>query len=181
MNLGEFSSVSARDHKRLMGVYEKSRSRDITVSDLETLKRKHEFVRDDERDEEKMSSDWEVRMARKYYDMLYKEFAIADLSRYKEGKIGLRWRTEHEVVLGKGQFVCGNKACATSLELCSYELPFSYVEHGIKKSELVKVKTCPECSKKLFYKKLKEEDAAAEKEAEREAEKKKKKRKSDDE
>ena len=36
------------------------------------------------------------------YDKLFKEFAIADLSRYKEKKIGLRWRTEREVVCGKG-------------------------------------------------------------------------------
>lgn len=40
---------------------------------------------------------------------LFKEYAIADLSRYKEGRVGLRWRTQKEVVSGRGQFVCGAK------------------------------------------------------------------------
>lgn len=40
---------------------------------------------------------------------LFKEYAIADLSRYKEGRVGLRWRTQEEVVSGRGQFVCGAK------------------------------------------------------------------------
>jgi protein FRA10AC1 len=31
------------------------------------------------------------------------------MSRYKENRIGLRWRTEEEVITGKGQFQCGNK------------------------------------------------------------------------
>ncbi|CAM9306421.1 unnamed protein product, partial [Phaeothamnion confervicola] len=40
-------------------------------------------------------------MALKYYRRLYKEYALADLSRYTEGKVGLRWRTESEVIAGK--------------------------------------------------------------------------------
>ena len=39
---------------------------------------------------------------------LFKEYAIADLSRHKEGRVGLRWRTQ-EVVSGRGQFICGAK------------------------------------------------------------------------
>lgn len=174
----DLTSVSTRDHQRLMDVYQKNYSRGIPASDLETLKRKHEFVRDDEKDQEKISTEWEVRMARRYYDMLYKEFAIADLSRYKEGKVGLRWRTEIEVVQGKGQLICGNKSCNCTDELHSYEVPFSYVEHGNKKSELVKVRTCHACSKKLFYKKLKEEkvEETAERHVEDKRPKKKKKK-----
>lgn len=38
---------------------------------------------------------------------LFKEYAIADLTRYKEGRVGLRWRTQREVVSGRGQFSCG--------------------------------------------------------------------------
>ena len=33
-------------------------------------------------------------MAIKYYNKLYREYALADMSRHREGKIGLRWRTE---------------------------------------------------------------------------------------
>jgi hypothetical protein len=39
----------------------------------------------------------------RYYSKLFKEYCIADLSRYKERKIGMRWRVEKEVVVGKGQ------------------------------------------------------------------------------
>jgi hypothetical protein len=49
----------------------------------------------------------QVRLARRYYAKLYREFCIADLSRHKEGRVGLRWRTQKEVVSGKGQFACG--------------------------------------------------------------------------
>lgn len=30
---------------------------------------------------------WERRLAKKYYDKLFKEYAITDLSRYKENKV----------------------------------------------------------------------------------------------
>ncbi|KAJ6964646.1 hypothetical protein NC652_002787 [Populus alba x Populus x berolinensis] len=35
--------------------------------------------------------------------------------------IGLRWRTEKEVISGKGQFICGNKHCDVKDGLASYE------------------------------------------------------------
>lgn len=47
---------------------------------------------------------WEKRLAKRYYDKLYKEYAIADLSRYKDNKIALRWRTQQEVIDGKGMY-----------------------------------------------------------------------------
>jgi protein FRA10AC1 len=61
-------------------------------------------------------------LARKYYDRLFKEYVIADLSRYTEGKIGLRWRIEGEVFSGKGQFICAEKRCNANKDLCSYEV-----------------------------------------------------------
>ena len=36
--------------------------------------------------------------------------------------MGLRWRTEREVVIGKGQFVCGAKGCDERRALASYEV-----------------------------------------------------------
>ena len=47
---------------------------------------------------------------------------MADLSRYKEQKVGMRWRVEKEVVVGKGQFSCGNKRCDSKSGLASYEV-----------------------------------------------------------
>lgn len=41
----------------------------------------------------------------------------------QESKVGLRWRTEQEVVVGKGQFACGAKSCDERRALASYEVP----------------------------------------------------------
>ncbi|RRT74829.1 hypothetical protein B296_00031888, partial [Ensete ventricosum] len=57
-------------------------------------------------------------------------------------QIGLRWRTEKEVVSGKGQFICGNKKCNEKDGLGSYEVNFSYLEAGENKQALVKLVAC---------------------------------------
>jgi protein FRA10AC1 len=59
-------------------------------------------------------------MAKKYYDKLFKEYCIADLSAFKKGKIGLRWRTQQEVFDGRGQFRCGNQACDSTEDLVAH-------------------------------------------------------------
>lgn len=71
------------------------------------------------------------------------------------GRIGLRWRTEREVIAGRGQFTCASKHCNSEKNLHSYEVPFDYSENNVKKSELVKVRVCIDCARKLFYDKLK--------------------------
>ena len=71
------------------------------------------------------------------------------------GRIGLRWRTEREVIAGRGQFTCASKHCDSDRNLHSYEVPFDYSEQSIKKSELVKVRVCIDCARKLFHDKLK--------------------------
>jgi protein FRA10AC1 len=53
-------------------------------------------------DEADSDISWEQRIAKRYYDKLFKEYAICELKRYKEGKIAMRWRTENEVIVGKG-------------------------------------------------------------------------------
>jgi len=63
----------------------------------------------------------------------------------------MRWRTEKEVVSGKGQFVCGNKQCGNRQGLGSYEVNFGYKEAGEHKQALVKLRVCPECADKLNY------------------------------
>eukprot|EP01105_Mastigella_eilhardi_P018490 TRINITY_DN4284_c1_g1_i1.p1 TRINITY_DN4284_c1_g1~~TRINITY_DN4284_c1_g1_i1.p1 ORF type:complete len:306 (+),score=87.13 TRINITY_DN4284_c1_g1_i1:36-920(+) len=97
-------------------------------------------------------STWEKRLVKRYYDKLYREYCLADLSRYKTGQVGLRWRTEKEVMAGKGQFVCGAKACSATQQLASYEVMFAYKEDDEKKEALVKLRLCPECAKKLKFK-----------------------------
>ena len=42
------------------------------------------FIRTDEDNDER---DYAKRLAKKYYDKLFKEYCLADLSRYREGKV----------------------------------------------------------------------------------------------
>ena len=84
-------------------------------------------------------------MAAKYYKKLVKEYAVVDLSRYKEGKVGMRWRTEKEVISGKGQFECASLTCEHSRGLRSYEVPFVYKEQGETKKvryDLLRLVAC---------------------------------------
>ncbi|CAI9578837.1 unnamed protein product, partial [Staurois parvus] len=117
-------------------------------TDLDVIRENHRFLWQEE-DEEEMT--WEKKLAKKYYDKLFKEYCIADLSRYKENKFGFRWRVEKEVISGKGQFSCGNKRCDEKESLKSWEVNFGYIEHGEKKNALVKLRLCPECSYKLNF------------------------------
>ncbi|CAG5089095.1 Similar to Fra10ac1: Protein FRA10AC1 homolog (Mus musculus) [Cotesia congregata] len=75
-----------------------------------------------------------------------------DTSRRKtDYDVALRWRTEQEVVVGKGQFECGSKKCKIKEGLKSWEVNFGYEEQGEKKNALVKLRLCSECSDKLNY------------------------------
>ncbi|XP_058476310.1 protein FRA10AC1 [Solea solea] len=129
-----------------MADFRRSGAKDKT--DFDVLRENHRFLWRDE-DEDDMT--WEKELAKKYYDKLFKEYCIADLSRYKENKFGFRWRTENEVVSGKGQFQCGNKRCEKQEGLKSWEVNFAYVECSEKRNALVKLRLCPECSFKLNY------------------------------
>ncbi|TVU24083.1 hypothetical protein EJB05_26479 [Eragrostis curvula] len=105
-------------------------------------------------------------------------YCIADMTQYKKGKVGLRWRTEKEVISGKGQFICGNRHCDEKHGLGSYEVNFSYVEAGEQKQALVKLVACKSliavhderCAEKLAYKRQKEKEKEKELSDEKEIE-----------
>uniref|UniRef100_A0A8D0GBU6 FRA10A associated CGG repeat 1 n=1 Tax=Sphenodon punctatus TaxID=8508 RepID=A0A8D0GBU6_SPHPU len=100
-------------------------------TDLDVVRENHKFLW---KEEDEVDMNWEKRLAKKYYDKLFKEYCVADLSRYKENKVHL------EVVLGRlGQFSCGNKHCNEKGGLRSWEVNFGYVEHGEKRNALVKL------------------------------------------
>lgn len=124
-----------------------TRPTDSDRNDYDVLKERHRFLWD----ESDVPDTWEKKLAKTYYDKLFKEYTISDLSRYKDNKVALRWRTEAEVVSGKGQFVCGSKHCIAREELRSWEVNFAYEEDGERKNALVKLRLCPSCSKKLNY------------------------------
>ncbi|KAK6240223.1 hypothetical protein QUC31_005692 [Theobroma cacao] len=112
-------------HKKFLNdyvdFYGKEKSTDVKLpvkTDHDTLREGYRFIRTEEDD---MNPSWEQRLVKRYYDKLFKEYCIADMSQYRSGKIGLRWRTEKEVISGKGQFICGNKHCNEKEDLASYE------------------------------------------------------------
>lgn len=148
--------------------------------DIDVIRENHRFLwEDDELDSDTLS--WEQRLALRYYRKLFKEYCIADLSRYKENKIALRWRTEQEVVTGTGQFQCGSRHCGERDNLRSWEVNFRYIEKGEPLNALVKVRLCPTHTDQLNYRTKKREckkQRRREKE-ERRAEKKRKRRKLD--
>ncbi|KAJ3405013.1 hypothetical protein HDU80_002021 [Chytriomyces hyalinus] len=101
-------------------------------SELDILRKNHKFLRTDEddapdsTDTSNPNSNWEQRIAKKYYDKLFKEFAIANLERYKEGRVALRWRSKREVVSGIGQFTCANTKCKHRAPFMPPPIPASY-------------------------------------------------------
>lgn len=124
-------------------------------TDQDTLRETYRFIRTEDDDVE---NSWEQRLAKRYYDKLFREYCIADMSRYKDGKVGLRWRSEKEVISGKGQFVCGSRKCDAKEGLSSYEVNFAYNEAGQSKQALVKLRVCPRCADKLNYKREKDRE-----------------------
>ncbi|PWW73900.1 hypothetical protein C7212DRAFT_283963 [Tuber magnatum] len=126
-------------------------------NERDILEDHHQFIRTDgEADTE------EKRIAKSYYDKLFKEFAMVELERWREKQIAMRWRTKQEVLDGKGQFSCANLSCRnhrSTLDenpdeeggLRSVELNFEYVEHGEKKHALVTARVCKGCAVKLRY------------------------------
>lgn len=123
----------------------------------ELLRKHHRFLRS-EREEDEARNNWEKRIATRYEAELYKEYAVVNLSRYKHKQVALRWRTEKEVLTGKGQQNCASLDCAKLEDLETLEVCFGYTEAGIKKKALVKIRICARCKEKLqncYDKKLK--------------------------
>ncbi|XP_062927775.1 protein FRA10AC1 isoform X3 [Mobula hypostoma] len=90
-------------------------------TDLDVIRDNHRFLWT-EGDETDMN--WEKALAKKYYDKLFKEYCIADLSQYKHNKIGFRWRVDKEVISGKG--VCTE---------CSYKLNYHHKRKEAKSAK----------------------------------------------
>ncbi|KII64642.1 Protein FRA10AC1 [Thelohanellus kitauei] len=144
-------------HKKLMDDYmmyyggkfkKPSKIMQTFKTDRDVIRENFQFVWDEDDDE---PTDWNKKLAKRYYDKLFKEYCIADLVQYKLNRIGLRWRTEAEVIKGKGQFMCGEKRCEIKEDLKTWEVPFDYVENSQRKSTLIKLRLCPICSLKLNF------------------------------
>ncbi|KAJ7158425.1 folate-sensitive fragile site protein Fra10Ac1-domain-containing protein [Mycena filopes] len=132
-------------------------------TEFEILKDSHKFLR--EEDDKGQQLSWDEQLASKYYDSLFREYAVCDLKHYKSGNFSLRWRTEAEVLAGAGETTCGNTRCEhhdtrgrRPPPLTTLELPFAYIEHGEEKSALVKAVLCKKCLGKLMWKRQKEKE-----------------------
>ncbi|KAJ7707345.1 folate-sensitive fragile site protein Fra10Ac1-domain-containing protein [Mycena rosella] len=130
-------------------------------TEFEILKASHKFLREDD----DRATSWDEQLAAKYYDSLFREYAVCDLKHYKSGNFALRWRTEAEVLAGAGETSCGNTRCAhhdpaarPTRPLSTLELPFTYAEHGVAKSALVKAVLCERCLGKLMWTRRKEKE-----------------------
>ncbi|PIK35443.1 hypothetical protein BSL78_27724, partial [Apostichopus japonicus] len=144
-------------------------------TDLDVIRENSRFLWSEQ---DKADETWGKRLAKMYWDKLFKEYCITDLSRYKENKIALRWRLEKEVIEGKGQFICGNKRCSEEDGIRTWEVNFGYIEHDIKKNALVKLRLCEVCSFKLnYHHKRKEVTKKTSRNVKREKKSKSKKRK----
>ena len=78
-------------HKALINEYVLKQPGDTTLlhrdsskdrTDHDVLRQNHRFLWDDT-----APDTWEAQFAKKYYDKLFKEYCIADLSLYKDNKV----------------------------------------------------------------------------------------------
>jgi protein FRA10AC1 len=128
-------------------------------TDRQMLQEQHQFLREDEDEDE--TDDIEtahgLKLAKEYESKLYREYCVANLSKYKEGLIGLRWRTEKEVKTERGVDTCGSLTCKrgdkrasqNEISLTTLEVNFAYVEQGEQKNALVKIRLCKKCEKRM--------------------------------
>ena len=61
----------------------------IHPSEINAISTPYRFLRDEDTDERDEKASWEDRLAQKYYDSLYREFAVCDLKHYKSGNVSL--------------------------------------------------------------------------------------------
>ncbi|EDQ93138.1 uncharacterized protein MONBRDRAFT_13819 [Monosiga brevicollis MX1] len=114
-------------------------------NDFDVIREEHRFIWEPQ---DRALQTWQANLAKRYHDKLFKEYCLADMSRYREGLLGLRWRVESEVFEGKGQFVCGNLQCVRREALETWRVPFSYKERGEQRRALVKLRVCHKCAKR---------------------------------
>lgn len=137
----------AARHAALLAAAASNPARPAPITDEAALASSHRFLRTpaDDAAAERENQQWLIDIARSYESRLFKEYAIADLSRARTGGgIGLRWRTAAEVRAGKGQLACGARGCGETRGLASFEVPFRYVEAGERRAALVKCRLCPQ-------------------------------------
>ena len=71
-----------------MSLYPKPSSSNTSfATEFDILKASHKFLRQDEDHAEAQNASWDDQLAQKYYDNLFREFAVCDLKHYKSGNV----------------------------------------------------------------------------------------------
>lgn len=136
------------DVKKLVEEYKQAKEKGEELpflTDHDVIQRNHQFLR-----EPSISVSAEAQQALQLYDSLYKELCVADLSAYRQGRLGLRWRTQEEVLAGKGDQVCAALHCSAR-RLKALEVNFAYTETGERKNALVQIHLCGKCRHRLRH------------------------------
>ena len=70
-----------------MSLYPKPSSSAPFATEFDILKASHKFLREDDAAAEAQNASWNDQLAQKYYDSLFREFAVCDLKHYKSGNV----------------------------------------------------------------------------------------------
>lgn len=92
--MARFSHLNPYDlHKRLINDYVLKRAGDTALlavrdttrdkTDSDVIREHHQFLWDDDA----TPATWEQQLAKKYYEKLFTEYCVCDLSRYRENKV----------------------------------------------------------------------------------------------
>lgn len=63
--------------------------------DIDVIRENHKFLWEDHEEPDS----WEKKLAKKYYDKLFKEYCICDLSRFKEKKVNITFYSSVTICL----------------------------------------------------------------------------------
>jgi protein FRA10AC1 len=80
-----------------MSLYPPKPSSSTSVTtEFDILKASHKFLREEDQDTaDAQTGSWNDQLAQKYYDSLFREFAVCDLKHYKSGNVRAILRSRH--------------------------------------------------------------------------------------
>ena len=73
-----------------MSLYPKPSSSTSFATEFDILKASHKFLRQDDQPAQSHNTSWNDQLAEKYYDNLFREFAVCDLKHYKSGNVPIQ-------------------------------------------------------------------------------------------
>ena len=84
---GSFLTASLVETFTVMSLHPKPSSSTSFATEFDILRDSHKFLRHDNDLAESHNTSWNDQLAQKYYDNLFREFAVCDLKHYKSGNV----------------------------------------------------------------------------------------------